>query len=328
MRTDESPVSFQNRKAAPVYRLYGIGLRSQVPVACRATSPRWGADAELVTTSLPLHIPSVDPDLRTSSADDWFHCARTDDGSLYLRWTRLSEFLISPDGRRISCHPFAGTSPETLGAYLVPQALSCALVQQGIEPLHATVAVVNGKAIAFLGDCGSGKSSLGAAFLNAGHRLLTDDLLVIGFPVSRAGQPLAHPGLARIKLFPTIATRLLGASRAGVPMNPQTHKLIIPLTDGEYCGAAVPLKAIYVLRPPAGRSMGRIALRTLPLRRACIELIANTFNLIIIDRARLARQLHWAARVASAVPLKSLSYPRHLAQIGRVVAAIASDASR
>jgi hypothetical protein len=284
---------------------------------------------ELVTTSASLQTPLIRQRLRRPERDDWFHHATADNGSTYLLWTKLGEFLISPDGRRITCRPLDGVSSETLGTYLVPQALSCALVQQGIEPLHATVAVVNGEAIAFLGNCGYGKSSLGAAFLKAGHLLLTDDLLVIGSSGFREGHPLAHPGPARIKLFPQIAARLLGARRAGMPMNPQTSKLVIPLADGEYCGDSVPLKAIYALRPPAGRSAGRrIAIRALPLRRACIELIANTFNLIITDQARLARQFLWAADLASAIPVKSLSYPRDLAQIGRVVAAIESDVSR
>jgi hypothetical protein len=112
-------------------------------------------------------------------------------------------------------------------------------------------------------------------------------------------------------------------------MNPDTSKLIIPLANGEHCGDSVPLKAIYVLRPPTGLRAGRrIAIRALPLRRACIELIAGTFNLIITDKARLARQFRWAARLAAAVPVKSLSYPRNLAQVGRVVAAIRSDVSQ
>jgi hypothetical protein len=180
-----------------------------------------------------------------------------------------------------------------------------------------------------LGNCGHGKSSLGAAFLKAGHALLTDDLLVVKRAESPSGRLLAHPGPARIKLFPEIADRLLGSRHSGVRMNPDTSKLIIPLANGEHCGDSVPLKAIYVLRPPAGPRAGRrIAICALPLRHACIELIAGTFNLIITDRARLARQFRWAARLAAAVPVKSLSYPRNLAQVGRVVAAIRSDVSQ
>jgi hypothetical protein len=283
---------------------------------------------ELVSTSDSLRTPPVQQRLRRPEADDWFQHAAMDDGSTYLLWTRLSEFLISPDGRRITCHALDGVSSETLSTYLITQALSCALVQQGIEPLHATVAVIDGEAVALLGNCGHGKSSLGAAFLKAGHPLLTDDLLVLSHVKSPSDLLVAQPGPPRIKLFPEIAGELLSARRAGVRMNPETNKLILPLSKGEHCATAVPLRAIYVLNQPAvRRSSQRISIRMLSSRRACLELIANTFNLIITDTARLKRQFEWAARLATMIPVKSLSYPRDLAQIGNVVDAICEDRS-
>jgi hypothetical protein len=63
--------------------------------------------------------------------------------------------------------------------YLLGQALSYALVKLGFEPLHATAIVVNGEAAVLLGSSGFVKSSLAACFLEDGHRLLTDDLLIL-----------------------------------------------------------------------------------------------------------------------------------------------------
>jgi len=311
------------------YQVYGLRLNSQIPLAGPQEAWSGHADMELVATPDSLRTPLVQQHLRRPDTDDWFHHAALDDGSTYLLWTKLSEFLISPDGRRIVCHSLDGVSSETLSTYLITQALSCALVQQGIEPLHATVAVIDGEAVAFLGNCGYGKSSLGAAFLKAGYPLLTDDLLVISQADSPTGRLVAQPGPARIKLFPEIATSLMDTHRAGVQMNPDTNKLIFPLKASEHCATAVPLKIIYVLRPPAARrSSQRISIRTLPSRRACIELITNTFNLIITDPARLKRQFEWAARIAAVVPVKSLSYPRSLAHVNRVVTAVREDCSQ
>ena len=85
---------------------------------------------------------------------------------------------------------------------MLGQALSFALVRQGFEPLHATVVVVDDHAVAFLGGNAFGKSSLAACFLEAGYRLLTDDLLILRESSDRI---LAYPGPPRIKLFPKIA---------------------------------------------------------------------------------------------------------------------------
>lgn len=312
-----------------IYHVYGLRLWSHMPLACPQGTRSGLGDAELVTAPASLFLRVAHQHLQQPDPDDWFHHTALDDGSTYLRWSRLCEFLISPDGRRIAYHTLNGVSQEVFQAYLVTQALSFALLSQGIEPLHATVAVVNDGAVAFLGNCGHGKSSLGAAFLQTGHALLTDDLLVVSERGHGLRRFVAHPGPPRIKLFPEIAHALLDRERSGVPMNPETMKLIIPLTPHETCETPVPLKAIYVLRPPAPRRpFKRITIRPLSPRRACLELIANTFNLVITERARLSRQFDWAARLASAIPVKSLSYPRDLKQVGNVVAAIHTDLTR
>ena len=104
---------------------------------------------------------------------------------------------------------------------MLGQALSFALVKQRFEPLHATVVVVDDQAVAFLGDNASGKSSLAACFLEAGYRLLTDDLLMLQESSNRV---LAYPGPPRLKLFPKIASRFLGRTANRVQMNPDTEQ--------------------------------------------------------------------------------------------------------
>ncbi len=273
------------------------------------------------------HVPPQQR--RPSDTDDWFFRTPLPDGSDYLRWSGLFEFLISADGRRITYHALTHGSRETLQTYLVSQTLSFALIKQGLEPLHATVVLIGEQAVALLGTCGHGKSSLGAAFLQAGSRLLTDDLLVTSHVPGRPNVILAHPGPPRIKLFPKIAARLFGAGRSGAQMNPHTRKMILPLDHHEHCTNAVPLRACYVLQPPiTRRSPTRVTIGPLAPRQACLELIANTFNTIITEPARLTRQFAWAAQLANLVPVKSLSYPRRLSHIPAVVAAIHKDLAR
>ncbi|PYT92309.1 MAG: hypothetical protein DMG36_15620 [Acidobacteria bacterium] len=83
---------------------------------------------------------------------DWFHYAPLEDGSDYLRWTGLFEFLISADGRRIAARTLTDISQEAFQTYLLGQVLSFALLKQGIESLHSTVVAVDGGAVAILGD--------------------------------------------------------------------------------------------------------------------------------------------------------------------------------
>jgi hypothetical protein len=287
------------------------------------------ADVSLENASPASFARAVLQRSKDRAAGEWFQRIALPDGSDYLCWSGLFEFLVAADGRLITCHALNGVSREAFQTYLVSQVLSCALLKQGIEPLHATVVVIRGQAIAFLGNCGFGKSSLGAAFLRSGHAILTDDMLVTSVSNHRERTVVAHPGPPRIKLFPPIARTLLGRRRAGTPLNHDTPKLIIALADHEHYGQSVPLRALYVLRPPATSPASRpVTIRPLTQRQACLELITNTFNTIITDPARLKRQFAWAARLAATVPVKSLSYPRSLMHLPAVLAAIRKDLGR
>ncbi len=322
-RAGVSPARQTGRRA---YQVYGLRIRSVIPLPCLAPVSPGPVEAELVNGSASLFSRVYRATSITPNGPPWFQHARLSDGSDYLRWSGLFEFLISADGRRITCRPFDGAALEAFQSYLLGQVLSFALLRRGIEPLHSTAVVVNGGAVGFVGDSGYGKSTLGAAFLRAGHPLLTDDLLVVkeedrGF--------YAYPGPSRIKLFPEIAKSLLGDRVEGTPMNNLTPKLIIPLARHRSHHAAAPLKAIYVLtQPGAGSRCKRVTIRRVSQRRAFLELLKNTFNRVIIEPVRLHHQFLLNTRVASKVPIKLLSYPRILASLPSVCEAILSDLAR
>jgi hypothetical protein len=306
----------------PTGELYGLRLRSALPLprAHRAAAP---ADVDIVTGRAAQFAEvrrGLRPPLRSAR---WFEDRALVDGRRYLRWAGLFEFLVAADGRLIVARRLRGAArvPRAFETYLLGQVLSFALIARGLEPLHATAVVVRDGAVGFLGDCGRGKSTLGAAFVSAGYRLLTDDLLVLR---DDNGTLLAAAGPARLKLFRGPARRVLGRGARGTPMNDQGGKLVFPVGARGARGAA-PVRALYVLRP--GRARRVVAIRALSPRRAFVELTRNTFNTCVLDAPRLARQFDLAARVAAAVPVKMLTYPRRFDRLAAVRAAIEADLS-
>ena len=257
----------------------------------------------------------------------WFHCRRLPSGSTYLRWAGLFEFLVSADGRDIQFHRLPRATLESLSAYLLGQVLSFSLLAFGVEPLHGTVVVVDGEAIGFLGDCGYGKSTLGAAFLRLGFPILTDDLMVLARTPSGYA---VQPGMPRIKLFPAVSRPVLGAVRpgGGPRLNDGTTKQILPLGAGQAFGRSAPLRALYALREPGPaprRAPTRIEIEPLTAGGALLELLGSSFNTIVTDRERLARQFGFASRLAAAVPVRRLGYPRNLSKLPAVCEAVLAD---
>lgn len=297
------------------YRLFGLGLRSEWPLACPEATGRSPVCVEIVAATASRFV-----DVAPDAPDGWFAHVGLRDGSEYLRWTDLFEFLISPDGKRIEGRSLAKSNAESFQNYLLNQVLSFSLLKLGFEPLHATAVVVDGRALAFAAMPGRGKSTLGAAFLEDGHRLLTDDVLVLD---QAAGGFLAQPSMPRIKLFPEIARTLLGGDTGGTPMNEDTPKMIVPLDERRFCEEPVPLRAVYVLAETRGAK--RVSIRRMHARRAFVALTKHTFNPVVADETRLRQQFEFATKVASVVPVKSLSFPRRLELLPEVREAILAD---
>jgi hypothetical protein len=244
------------------------------------------------------------------------------DESVRIRWKDHFEFHVSARGECVRWRRLTIVHDEVLFTYLLNQVLSHCMVAKGMEPLHATCVVVDGMAMAFLGDTGYGKSTLAAAFLKRGYPLLTDDLLMLHFVSSGV---LAFPSLARLKLHPDSSDATMN-SRRSMPMNNFTTKMILPLGQMEHVSHSVPLRAVYVL--PTRHGSTTICIRRATGHRALIPIVRNTFNTMWLTEPRLVRQFAFASRLASAVPIRYLSFPRQLEALPRVVDRLLLDIAR
>lgn len=309
------------QRASHDYRVYGLSLRSETPlglsehpagplpdVTLSFATRRWFAQA---TARLPH-------DERT---DGWYERRCCADGSEFLRWPDLFEFRISRSGRSIVCGFLEQATIESFQAYLLAPVLSFALVKQGYEPLHATVVVIEGRAVAILGDGGRGKSTLAAAFVHAGHQILTDDLLLIR---DVDGTLCGFPGPPRIKLVADVARRFFPDRAPYSLMNPGAEKLIVPLAQDQWHGGPAPLHGFVVLNEP-DEPVRSSHLAWLSGTQSLLELVRSTFNARIADPERLRRQFLAAHELASRLPVRRLIYPRTLAALEHVRTTIVSD---
>jgi hypothetical protein len=316
----------RRRRLAREYSVYGAAVRSDWPLPARRRSGPALAEIDLRRGSSSEFASAIDEVRSRCDAALWRFGVRLGDGRTYIRWPDRVEALISADGSAIVAREIDRESRDAFYTYLLGHALSFALISHGIDPIHATVIAVGGRAVALFGDCGYGKSSLAAAFLRTGHRLLTDDLLVLS--PGRNGFT-AQPGPPRIKLFPDAAQDVLGGGVTSAARLATTAKLFIRLNASQTVASAVPLHAAYTLTPPwRSRVQNRVALCRLSQRQACVELLANTFNASVVDPSRLARQFAFAARVGATVVVKRLTYPRTFDWLPRVRDAILADIER
>jgi hypothetical protein len=313
----------ESPKLVHAYGVYGITLRSQIPLALPEYPGGGLAEIELQVRDSGYFKKVVAGTPLKWSRFSTYQYAHLDGGASYVRWEGVGEFLVANDGRLITCGVLSDAPGESFQVYLLGQALSFALVRSGFEPFHATCVLVDGNAVAFLGDSGFGKSSLAAYLLSVGDRLLTDDLLLLQ---EKPDGFLAYPGPPRIKLYPDMAHRFLGGVAGGIPMNPETPKLILGLDRDKICDSPVLLRAIYELSPPHEMEESqKVEFELLTTREAFVELSCNTFNYVILDGDRVHRQFNETARIANVVPVKRLLHPRAVDSFPLVRDAILGD---
>lgn len=119
------------------------------------------------------------------------------DGTL-LNIPEIGRYLIR-DGTEIVVDAEPGASERNVRLYLLGSALGALLHQRGIVPLHANAIEIGGKAVAFSGHSGAGKSTIAAWFQDRGYRLLSDDVCALAFGEDE--RVLAYPGIPRVRLW-------------------------------------------------------------------------------------------------------------------------------
>src|SRR3954468_14330500 len=115
---------------------------------------------------------------------------------LYARHFGLAR--LSPSGARILCSP-PDVAPWRWQRFLVGRILPWAAVLRGLEVFHASAVAVDGRALAFVGPTGAGKTSVAVRLVARGARFLTDDVLALD---DVHGAVRAHPGAAIASVRP------------------------------------------------------------------------------------------------------------------------------
>jgi hypothetical protein len=300
------------------YALYGACLQSDWNLPL----PKLAINCNLPRFEVNRATRSLNPELPVQITPSGTHWIELKNRSVFIGWPGYAEFLVSSDGRTITAHELQDSNGAALEALLLGPVMSFALLKVGVEQFHATAVVIDGKAAAFIGRSGYGKSTLAATLIRTGFRLLTDDLLVLR---SERGHIWAEAGPKRIKLLPHTAQRTLGEFSMRARSSVITPKLLIPVRSINFQSAAVPLKVIYSLNSPAAKNSKIVSLRRFSKRRAFVRMLANNYNVVYGDPKRTNQLFQLSTDVASTVPVKSLSYPRTFTSLSLVRDAILAD---
>ena len=181
------------------------------------------------------------------------------DGDAILVTARTVARFYLHAGDEIIVEPAPGASDQLVHAFLLGTVLGLICHQRGLLPLHANAIIVGDRVVAIAGPSGAGKSTLAAHFVERGFGLLSDDVCAISF--SPSGDPMAWPGMPRVRLWADAAAAL-GKSTDGLEaVHNRANKYTFPLAATPP-QQGLPLDRIYVLTKPADCPSAAISLLT------------------------------------------------------------------
>ncbi|HYK04840.1 MAG TPA: hypothetical protein VE974_24010 [Thermoanaerobaculia bacterium] len=190
------------------------------------------AEPELTLALMTRAAPrSGTPWHRVAAAD----IEQTAAGELVMRFGDGTHFLVGADGRSIALIDApAEYTVDDLAAYALGPVLTIALHVQGAVLLHAAAVAMNGRAIVFAGNSGSGKSTTAAMLHLQGWTVLSDDITEVS-----GGRAL--PAIPAIRLWPDVLDVLYGSAAAFPDHAPSWDKkiLVTPRAAGAHEIAAV-----------------------------------------------------------------------------------------
>jgi hypothetical protein len=307
----------RQRRISRCYSVYGLRIRTSIPLTLPEVSGDSGCDLEVLAGD-PAFFEDHVRNLTFNS--DWAQAHRLPGRWLFARLAGLFDFILNPDGSQILFRPLGEFSTVSFETYLLGLLMKAILIKKGIHSLHASAVLVDGKAVAFLGFNGFGKSSLAASFVSAGYPLFTDDVLRL----DESGCSV-YPGPGWLKLLPD-SCGLADMFSEGVPMDPNADKCLFPVAADLRWTRGTPLAAIYCL-PGPGTSRGpeRISIDALAFREALTEILYGTHRDPVVELDRATNPFHVAKRIVAAVPVRRITYPWNLALLHDVRGAIVAD---
>lgn len=251
---------------------------------------------------------------------------RNKSGEYRMRYSHGLTFHLNANLTDISICCAAPMEKDDVADFLLGPVLGVVLRLRGVTCLHASAVSIGGKAIAFVGVAGAGKSTTAALFARKGHAVLTDDIAAL---VEQERSLSVYPAYPYLNLLPGTLAMLAGREDSPLSESAATDKVRLPLDsdDSKFQRDALPLAAIYVL---AGRSTESRApfVDALPPPKALMSLVANTYGNTILDASMKAQEFRVLGQIAKSLPIRSLVARDGTAQLARLYDLVCEDLAR
>ncbi|MBF0547626.1 MAG: hypothetical protein HQM08_24515 [Candidatus Riflebacteria bacterium] len=161
-------------------------------------------------------------------------------GRFLLTVPRVARYLVE-DGSRITITIFDGATGNMVNRFLKMTPTAALLYQRNIMALQAAVVVGAAGAVLLTGNSSSGKSTLLAALVMRGYRMMSDDLAVLDLAKPEQIQTVGT--FSEIALWPDVVQKLIPPF--ALSSEKESGERVIFDLSPQFVSEPVPLLAIF-----------------------------------------------------------------------------------
>ncbi len=226
-------------------------------------------------------------------------------GNLHLAYSSGMEFWIDRGGSEIWAVWPEEASLEDAATYLLGPVLGALLRIRGTACLHASAVAWQGRAIAFVGPPGAGKSTTAAMLTKEGCALLSDDVLALK---EHRGVLHVLPAYPFLCLWPESAALVCGSVESLPRFVPTWEKRCLAVAGPlKLQTHMLPLAAVCIL---AERAEGYLpSVSALPPQEALAALLANSYGARMLIPEMRATELRVLAHLVCSASIWSVRVP-------------------
>jgi len=314
------------------YSVYGLTVRLSHPIDLLAPRALENYDVrvDLSNEAVPLNRHELNASVNTDhqngieviDTQDWLIVAflKSSGEKLY--------FYVRKDGTEVVSEKPPSIPNSDVHSFLLGPVLGCVMRLRKKVCIHASVLEDKGKAFAFVGHKGAGKSTTAASLLQAGASLVSDDIAILN-PDS-APHPIVSSGYPGIRLRPNVLSLF--------DLDPNNFKQVISgdskcyvPVESDGCTSAwnfktspSPLFKIYIL-PPRNQDINALEMTRLSKQQAVMSLVPHSYARRVLNKNQRAQEFQFISRLSQQIPVTTLDRPDDLQQLPDIAAAILAD---
>ncbi|SFA98160.1 hypothetical protein SAMN05216266_10367 [Amycolatopsis marina] len=289
------------------YRAHGLAVSSEAELPLSPAPPPAGRPDFVLRVGEDAPVPEERPEgellaaLNRRNGTVFYTLVRRDDHTI-LRYPGVCDFVGDHELARVSAHWDPAADRGLLPVLAAGALLAVHLTLRGHLVLHASAVQLDGRALAFVGASGMGKSTLAAALCGTGCALVADDVLrvdVIGAAAARV-----YPGSTENRLR-AAARELADSAPAGAARPTADGRL--SLRPAAVADGPLPLAACVVPRP--SREAVEVGVHRLSPARALLRLSQFPRVLGWRDPATMGDSFQALADLVERVPVAEAVIP-------------------